>query len=340
MRISRWAYQSDPTPGQRLWMAHPLCRNLVAAYFFNDFTTFLNYATGETCSMNGGFSLANRITSDTGYAYDFQSGSTNYLAQGAPYHQKSLVKDYTILVRARLDNDSVDRALYSQASATTTHRSVKSLIVRATTRRLSYLTSNAYGDEIAFDFTTTTVPLNTWFTVILNVISDNAGTQVIVWTDSASESGSTTSLTSTPDTTVECRIGASQRAGLSPWDGPMDHLFLWNETLVQNDLRDLRALPFLIGPPTMRPIMYDYFQSVRNSVQEWQRSLPPRFRPAFHAGISQVPDARFYDRELFIGEGRFSASAENLNYNVSVTDEGAYEGALEDLNYSAEVTRI
>lgn len=315
MKLYRWGYQSEPVPGQPLWRAHPICQGLVAAYYFNGLSpTLINYATDETAPLNQ-WTFSDRIPSQFGYAYNFRPTSNNWVNQGTPLLQKSLTRNFTIQARVYLEDDTIIRSIYSQELGTTGSETVKSFVVNATDRRLRYYTSNDAFNR-TFVESTLALSLNTWHTVAITV--NKEATSATFYLDGQSQVVNFGFVVSNlPVTTVDCILFDTSGAFYASWDGPVDHLWMWDRALSREELRDLRDLPFLLSAPHAIANLPDVGAVPRETVGVWSPPATTRWKAR-----GPAPAFTFWDVQP-VNPGVLSdyvSDVANDNYGAEVTE--------------------
>ena len=259
MRFLRWAPQAEPPVGARLWTAHPLCQNLLCAFWFNEYSNLLeNKANGEMAEyINFIVSLSNQ-TSDFGVCYEFPNTSNRHVL--LPYWppRDEISTGFTLQARVLLSTDTDRRVIYNHSDSFTTF---KSLSVEQSTRKLRY-SLRAFSTDTYVETSSLTVPLNQWVNVGVSV--SHSG-EIVLMMDGFTETFTVSGINSITGNPVSA-IGGIRDTIFNQWHGQMDHFWMWNIVIPFADLRDLRAFPYILNPPLPFHLFGDALTGIATSM--------------------------------------------------------------------------
>jgi len=343
IRINRHQWTLEPVAGStRGGIRAP---GLVGCYLFNNgashstsATRLLNEAVDGEVGTILNTTAASWQKAAHGFALDFAPSGPVYVELGTPTTQKSIHKNYSILARLILDDDSADRVIYSQASGGAAHQNVKSLIVMTTTRKLRLYGSDSTGAEFFTESSALTVPLSTW--TVVGAAMDKGGDNVTFYVDGSTETIATaTTVSTTPDTTATIRIGYTARGLWSHWDGRIDWLLIWNTKIPLPILREVhKGGPWgLLRPHPRMQFPQDPIVAIIQSVDTW-RYKPiimwrPHVRPLPYMSWEgwPVPEAPISS------EGVIAAVLDS-NYGVAISEDAhTYDAVVVEGNYGAAI---
>lgn len=275
-------YSSQRQNKHRWWLKPPsgasvfptlLQNRLVGAYLFNEGAGLRIHNAAELHEFGTitGVTAGPFVPSPKfGSAMDFVAASTTHVALGTPPRQKSVVKDFTIIARVYLRDLTAQRAIYSQATGVTANQSVKSLIVQTTNGRLRYYGSDNTGAESFIESSALTVSANTWCDVALVV--NSAATNVMFVKDGVPENVALSfTLTTTPDSTANARIGYTANGFFSSWDGYMEYVYVWDIALPLEEIRRIQRDPQnVIRPHPRIQFPRDPIVAIIQAVDTWR----------------------------------------------------------------------
>jgi len=156
-------------------------------------------------------------------------GSNDYVTLGTPALMNGVQVPLTICMWAKADSLSGARTLWSVYSATVDNKLYS--LFRVDNGTLRYYASNSSG---GFQFNGSLAPsASVWNFYAVTVSGTLSSPSVTIYLNSSSEAFSYTTLTSSPNLSVDFRIGRNSLAGDPPelWDGNISNAMWYNRAL-------------------------------------------------------------------------------------------------------------
>lgn len=334
-RQNRHRWWLKPTLGAPVFPTL-LQNRLVGAYLFNDGAgqRIHNAAEAHEYGTHTGATFGNFVPAPKmGSALSF--GST-YVELAPSARQRQIVKNFTIMARVYLTDLTAQRSIYSHASGVVSHKSVKSLITQTTNGLLRYYSSDNTGAE-SFIESTLAVSANTWCDVAVTV--NEAASSVMFVKDGVPNTVALSfTLTTTPDTTAETRIGYTNNGFFSHWAGQMEYVYVWDIALPLDEIRRIQQNPQdVIRPHPRMQFPQDPIVAIIQSVDTWRYKPIIMWRPH----VKPLPYTSWQGwpvPEAPISSEGISAAVLDAGYGVAVSEDAhTYDAVVVEGSYGTAI---